>query len=138
MMPRTFRRCLPLVLLVALASTACDDAAGPVDPAGGLEVTLAPIALSLAPGAIEEVSVNVIRSGEFDGEVTLRVLGLPAGVTAAPLTIPANESFGTITLEATATATAGASTVTVTASGASVDDASAELALTVVGPAAPG
>jgi len=138
MLPRTLRRTFPLALLVALATAACDDETGPIEPDGGLEITLAPIALSLTPGSIEEVSVNVIRSGEFDGEVTIQVLGLPAGVTAAPLSIPAGDSFGTLTLEVTATAAAGASTVTVTASGASVDAASAELALTVVGAGAPG
>lgn len=131
MFPRTLRRFLPLALAVSMALTACGDDMGPIQPAGGLEITLSPIALSLAPGGIEEVDVNVIRSGAFDGDVTIQAIGLPAGVTAAPLTIAAVESFGTLTLEAGATATAGASTVTVTASGAAVDDATAELALTV-------
>ena len=134
----TVRRCLPLVLLLALASTACDDATGPIQPAGDLEITLAPIALSLQPGGTAGVEVNVIRSGDFAGDVTVRVTGLPAGVTAAPLTIPAPDRFGTLRLEAALSAGAGASTVSVTASGASVDDAAADQALTVGGGIAPG
>lgn len=121
------RRLLPLTLVATIWGTGCDaDTAQP----GGFEITLAPISLTLATGASADVEVNIVRIGTFNGLVTVEASGLPAGVTAAPLTVPSDDDFGTLTFTAASTAESAAATVTVTAT-ASVDEATAQLALTV-------
>jgi hypothetical protein len=121
------RRLLALTLTTTIWGAGCDaDTAQP----GGLEITLAPISLTLAPGASADVEVNIVRIGTFDGQVAVHASNLPAGVTSAPLTVLADADFGTLTFTAASTAGGAAATVTVTAT-ASVDEASAQLALTV-------
>jgi uncharacterized membrane protein len=119
-----------MALAVAVAASACDDDDDALT-AGAVEITLSPISLTLAAGASEDVTVNVVRTGAFDGDVTLEASGLPEGVTVQSATVSAAETSGTLTFVADATAADADTTVTVTASGGSIEDATAELSLTV-------
>jgi len=60
--------------------------------------------LALRGGATVAVEVVALRRDGFDGPVTLAVEGLPAGVTAAGLSIPAGQSRGMVLLTAADTA----------------------------------
>lgn len=67
----------------------------------------------LRKGGAELIDVMVFRTEGFDGEVTVSVDGLPAGVTAAPVTIGAGQFVGAIVLAAAEDAPESMSLVTV-------------------------
>ncbi|MFO0366035.1 MAG: S8 family serine peptidase [Acidobacteriota bacterium] len=77
-----------------------------------LEVVARPPSLSLValvditvpPGRTAPVPIRITRTNTTAQSVAVTVLGLPAGVTASALTIPADSTTGTINLTATATA----------------------------------
>ena len=54
----------------------------------------------LAPGGTTALDVFIDRRDGFTGSVTVTATGLPDGVTAAPLSIPAGTRFGTLVLSA--------------------------------------
>lgn len=56
----------------------------------------------IAPGNRTCLFVQIERKNGFDGEVTAQLEGLPPGVTASPVTIPANMTTGTFILTAEA------------------------------------
>lgn len=118
-----------LALAGAMALASCDDDGPGIEP-GGLEITLAPLSLTILPGGTGEVQVNVIRSGTFDAAVAISASGLPPGVTAGSLEVGPTDDEGTLTLVATQAAAGSAATVTVTATGGG-EQAEADLALTV-------
>src|SRR5215216_3062769 len=70
--------------------------------------------LQLFQSGTNRLFVQIARDA-FDGEVIVRLEGLPAGVTATEATIPAKETEGEIDLRATADAGAPATPVTVKA-----------------------
>ncbi|MGE5194754.1 MAG: hypothetical protein ACM3U2_19865 [Deltaproteobacteria bacterium] len=89
-------------------------------PAAAVTVTVrpAPATMALAPanngaikrGATLEVKATITRTNGFAGPVTLS-LPLPpgvAGLTAAPVTIPADKNEGTLVIQAAGDATTGA------------------------------
>jgi len=89
-----------------------------------------PSATLAAGGAAQTVSVTVTRTN-YTGAVTLKVTGLPTGVTAT-ITDPGPGNTGSIVLQASAAASlVGNQTVTVTASGSGVSAASATFSLSV-------
>lgn len=53
---------------------------------------------SVAPGKSITVTVTVTRTADFKGEVTLSAVGLPAGATAAPVKVAADETTAKLTL----------------------------------------
>lgn len=67
----------------------------------------------LRKGGTELIDVMVFRTEGFDGEVTVSVDGLPAGVTAAPVTIAAGQFVGSFVLAAAEDAPESMSLVTV-------------------------
>jgi uncharacterized delta-60 repeat protein len=92
--------------------------------------------VELTAGGSVSFKVTVDRGAGADGDIALTVSGLPAGVTAAPATIAAGSSVGTITLSGTGSAAQGGP-VSMTVLGALADaKASAKAALFVRG--APG
>jgi hypothetical protein len=84
-----------------------------------LEVVARPPSLSLValvditvpPGRTAPVPIRITRTNTTAQSVAVTVLGLPAGVTASALTIPADSTTGTINLTATATAAINPGTV---------------------------
>ena len=69
----------------------------------------------LGPGTNMPWYVKLTKSGNFHAPVEIRVEGLPAGVTFAPLTIPAHATDGVLILQAAADAKPVASLVKVIA-----------------------
>jgi hypothetical protein len=65
---------------------------------------LAAPGLEIKPGAIVELKGKVVRKGAFDGPVTVKINGLPAGLKADPVTVAANESNFTVKVVADAKA----------------------------------
>ncbi len=63
--------------------------------------------ISLRAGAAMVFEVAVIRRDGFDGEIELSMDGLPAGVTAGGLRIPAGKNVGHLIISADATAKRG-------------------------------
>lgn len=68
-----------------------------------------PDKINIGPGARMAVYVNVTRRGGFAGPISAAFDGLPAGVQASPLTIPANMSQGVIVVSALKEAKLGGS-----------------------------
>lgn len=58
--------------------------------------------ISLYKGGSNTMAVQISRVGGFDDPVSVSVVGLPAGVSADPLTIPSGSSLGALTLRAQA------------------------------------
>jgi hypothetical protein len=71
----------------------------------------------LAPGTSGVIFVNSVRKNGFDGEISLAVRGLPAGVTAFCDRIPAGHRDGCIILTASPDAQPAASNILVTGTG---------------------
>lgn len=65
--------------------------------------------ISLRAGAAMVFEVAVVRRDGFDGEIELSMDGLPAGVTASGLKIPAGKNVGHLIISAEAAAKRGAS-----------------------------
>jgi hypothetical protein len=76
-----------------------------------------PDAPVLKPGASTDISVNVERTDGFDGDVAVTVTGLPAGATAASLTIPKGKQDGKLTISTSADALGGLYRLTVSGTG---------------------
>ena len=66
-----------------------------------------PDAPAIPTGGSAVLTVKVERTDGFDGDVTVTVAGLPAGVTASVLVIPKGQQEGKITITAAAGATLG-------------------------------
>ena len=102
-----------LLLAAAFSLTACDGATG---NAGSFQIGVSPSAINIAQGASASVTLTLLRSGGFDGVVSIAISGSPNGVSA---TMDPPQFSGTTTdvrvdLTAAATATLGTSTVTIT------------------------
>lgn len=102
-----------------------DDRGG---PAFSYRLLIAPpkphfrlIALPDAPvlkrGGTVNLAVKLERRDGFDGEVAVTVNGLPAGVTAAPLTLAKDKAEGQLTLTAAADAAPGPARLEVVGTG---------------------
>lgn len=95
---------------------------------------------SVVQGATTTIPVTVTRTNGFTGPIDIAVTGLPAGITAAPLSIADGATTGTLTLTATSAAAATTTPVniTLTASGTGVTAQTATVALSVAAAATPG
>jgi hypothetical protein len=71
--------------------------------------------LALRAGSTVALEVVTVRRDGFDGEISLRVEGLPQGVTAQGLKIPAGKMRGILLLTASQDAPEGLSNATITA-----------------------
>jgi hypothetical protein len=65
----------------------------------------------IGPGSSTAWFVHVVRSNGFDAPVKVELKGLPQGVSASPLTIPATMTQGIVVLTAAADAPRGAANV---------------------------
>lgn len=110
--------------------------AGGAVVAPDFSLALDPSSVKIPQGAGASVNVNFVKQGDFDAAVTVEVLGLPAGVTAANVTLNPTETSVGLSLVATSGAAVGAAGgVTVRATSGSIVH-SVPLALEVVAPAA--
>lgn len=69
-------------------------------------ITLQPPSVAVALGTSQNLSIQLTPLHGFAGQVSVTVVGLPAGVSAAPLTITVSTSSATGTLQLTADVTA--------------------------------
>jgi uncharacterized delta-60 repeat protein len=120
-----------LAVVVGLALVGCggDDDGGAGDPDGGGDPDVPAIALSSSADRVRVLAgdsavlpIEVERSGGFDGDVTVEVTGLPAGVAADPETIPGGAGNSSLTVEAVGSADQGGPTMVTIRAVASDDD----------------
>ncbi|MEJ7592759.1 MAG: hypothetical protein WKF77_14520 [Planctomycetaceae bacterium] len=71
--------------------------------------------LMLRKGGRDVIHIVAYRQDEFDGEITVSAMGLPAGVTTEDIIIGPGNHFGTLILTAAEAAPAGIGTLQVTA-----------------------
>lgn len=95
------------VLCGFLLVIACGCGGNSSSPGGGLgpdfSISLAPTGIALAQGTSQNVSVQVSPIDSFTGDVQITVSGLPAGVSAAPLSIAVTTGANSGTLQLSAT-----------------------------------
>jgi hypothetical protein len=84
-------------------------------------LTCDPDKVNIGPGARSCVFVKVERREGFSGPVRMAWDGLPPGVTASPVTVPANMAQGETVLTAAADSPRGASLVTLRGTGPGPD-----------------
>src|SRR2546422_883483 len=82
--------------------------------AGDFSLTASPASQRVSRGGMTSYSVNITRTGEFAGAVSLSVSGLPSGVTAGFSSNPAMATSSTLTLKAASRASRGTYTLTIT------------------------
>jgi uncharacterized delta-60 repeat protein len=105
-------RCLSPVALVLLAACSGEKAAErdpapteqPEPETAAFELRVANTKLPVVQGTSAEVTVQVIRKGDFEGAVSLSALALPAGATLAPATVEADADEITLRVQAAADA----------------------------------
>ncbi|MGO8734397.1 MAG: FG-GAP-like repeat-containing protein [Terriglobia bacterium] len=103
----------------------------------GIEPSIAissvnPSSITLVKGGSSQgVTVNLTRSNNYTGSVTLTTSALPSGVTATYMQ-PGTGNWGSITLQAASNATVVSNqTITITASGSGVSSVTSTFSLTV-------
>jgi len=102
-------------------------------PAPSFSLALSPSPLSIAPGATGTVTATTIGNTTFNSAISLKVTGLPKGVTASTGTIGAPGSgSGIVSITVGSAVAPGKYTLTVTATGGGVSK-SATLALQAPG-----
>jgi hypothetical protein len=92
-------------------------------PPPSFSLTLSPTSLTVAPGAYGTTTASTIRTTTFNSAVSVKVTGMPAGVTATfgPATLSASGNGSSVLkLSATSTATIGSAQVAVKATAGSV------------------
>jgi len=116
---RVFNRWLLLLSCVACSVTSCTKQSS---ASGDFSLSVAPTSIALnAGGVTQQVIVTVTAINSFSSSVAMAVSGLPAGVTAAPVSVTvAPGASQAITLTASASAAAGTSTITLTGSSGSL------------------
>src|SRR5690606_14023701 len=98
-----------LALCAALGACGFDGGGGGPDGGArpGVELTAGEGAIRLRAGGSAVVLVTLERTGGWEGDLVLEASGLPGGVVANPVTLPAGTSEAVITLNATASAQQG-------------------------------
>ncbi|GGJ21048.1 hypothetical protein [Deinococcus roseus] len=108
-------RSLAMMVLLGLLSCSASNSGG----SQNFTISTTPGSLTLQQGQSKEVKVNVQRTGG-DFPVQVELENAPAGLTAAPLTIPAESQQGTLTFTASNAATPGLSTTALKGTAAGV------------------
>lgn len=80
-----------------------------VRPVPSVRLELAADVLSVDRGAQQKLVVNVVREGGFAEPITLAADGVPPGVTAAEVTVAANQNKGELVFKADSSAAIGTS-----------------------------
>jgi len=99
-----------LALAASLVFTACGGGGdgAPIDATqpenSAFTLTLSADKALVLQGDSATLTVQLQRKGSFDGAVAVALAGLPAGVTAAPVTIAAGATSATVTVTAAGTA----------------------------------
>ncbi len=94
----------------------------------------APLSAFVQPGKTTSLAITVQRGGNTSS-ITIAATGLPAGVTAAPLTIAGTDSTGNLVLTAAASAVVGTyAQASITATTTAGNAPAAPLNVTVSGP----
>ncbi|MBI4953347.1 MAG: hypothetical protein HY908_15060 [Myxococcales bacterium] len=124
-MARWARVSIRIAALLAASAAACTSILGDFEPGGGdatgasggggggggavASLVLAPTSdlVRVLRGGSAVLGVTVARSGPV-GDVTLVLAGLPVGVTAEPVLVPASQSSGELLVQATTAAPHGA------------------------------
>jgi hypothetical protein len=120
------------VSIKTYSATSNFTVAPPPAPTGSFTLTTPAPALLVERTRSATVPVTIARTAPFAGAVTVTVTGLPAGVTASPLTIAATQSAGSLTLTVPASAGFGRSALTLRGSaGPAGPNDTAALSLTV-------
>ncbi len=132
---RIFSRWLLLLSCVACSVTSCSKQSS---ASGDFSLSAAPATISLtAGGATQQVTVTVTAINSFSSPVAVAISGLPAGVTAVPVSLSVSPGGSqTITLTAAASAAAGTSAITLTGSSGSLSH-TATFTLTVTAAQSP-
>lgn len=120
---------------VAEGGAAPDVGADATAPTLTLTLTLDATETEIVAGATATLTSHVTRGPSSNGPITLTLVGLPSGVTAAPVTIADGQTDGTVTLSAAQGATQGLAKISAAAALGAVT-ASAATSLFVRG--APG
>jgi hypothetical protein len=106
-------------------------------PAPDYRLQLGADVVTVPRGGQAKLKVQAERVGGFAGPIALRIEGLPAGVTAAPAAIPANQNAVEVAFKAEAAATVRGGRVTVRGSaGVGDHDVARTAALPMKGPLA--
>ncbi len=117
------------------ATTALTVTSATPPPSPDFSLSLAPASLSITVGSSGQTAVSVAAINGFTDKVTLAITGLPAGVTAAPVSTQA--SVGTpdaVVFTVSSSATAGITPITITGTDGTLLH-TATLSLSVVAPA---
>lgn len=108
---------MAFLLVAACGSVSENKPDAPVTGGGDFSLAVTPSLARVVQGMSEPATVTLTRIG-YTGAVTVNTTGLPAGVTADPLTIGEGTDSGTLVLRSTSAAVLGSSAIaTVTADG---------------------
>lgn len=133
---------LPLVAaLVACGSDPSGPAPTPPPPppaTPAFTLALTGGAVTILQGETATLGVSVTRSGGFTGAVTVSVEGLPAGATAAPVTIAGSATTGQVTITTTGAVVVGTASLTLRGTGTGVEPRTIAVGLTISAPPAAG
>ena len=119
--------------LTTAIALACGDSDLPTVNTGSIQIAANPASLSVPQGGSGSVTVSLTRGGDYAGDVTLSVSGLPAGVTTTinPAQLTGSTTSATIDVAVATTVAVGSYTATITAAGQGVVQATTSYQLTV-------
>lgn len=92
-----------------------DGASTPLINADDFAITVEPPLVRLSQGTTSKLRVTITRGGANVSAIAVEVLGLPTGVSAAPLSIPRAGPFGDVAITASGDAPVADVTITVAA-----------------------
>lgn len=118
--PATLLVAVPLLAASFGAEAVVSSPSASKKPAPDFSISPSPSNQTVLRGEATSYSVSVVRTGDFTGDVTLDVSGLPAGVSASwspSAKVSRTSSGATLTVFTTGTAPTGAATLTIIGSG---------------------
>ncbi len=126
---------LPAALLVLAG--ACSSGSPSTGGNGGgnpsISLAISPGSAAVEQGGSTEIMGSVTRNGGFTGDVTISLIGAPAGVSGTVTAAPTGGNNSVVvTLTVSASASPGADTISVQASGSGVTAVTATFVLTVL------
>jgi uncharacterized delta-60 repeat protein len=104
-------------------------------PAASFTLSVSADKLPVITGTSATLTVNIARDAGFTDAVTISLTGLPAGASAADMTIPAGQSSVTVTVSAAAGAAHSQPTAVTVKGTAGTQTVSKTITVTVRGPA---